>query len=249
MDLTGKNILISGGAKGLGRNLVRRLSAEQVTIGVFDIDEEGLAVVAREHPSVYCAVCDVRDSVMVKAAIDAFTERHNTIDVLVNNAGYVFNSPLISLGKGGWAKHSVEMWDKVIQTDLSSVFYMTVHAVEKMLLNRTKGVVISISSIAAAGNAGQGAYSAAKAGINALTVAWAKELGPMKIRFVGIAPGFISTDTTIESIDEKVLNNWLRQTPVGRIGSPHEITDAIVFAIRNDFVNGKILEIDGGLRI
>jgi len=93
------------------------------------------------------------------------------------------------------------MWEKVIRTDLSSVFYMTVHVVEKMM-QTDKRVVINISSIAASGNAGQSAYSAAKAGVNALTVVWAKELSPMKIRFVGIAPGFTGTDMTLRSVDK-----------------------------------------------
>src|SRR5207249_5316329 len=132
-------------------------------------------------------------------------------------------SPLVSFGAGGVVTHSVDMWEKVIRTDLSAVFYMTAAVVQNMMLKRTKGVVVNISSIAAAGNAGQGAYSAAKAGVNALTVAWAKELGPLKIRCVAIAPGFTATDTTMQAVESPVLNNWVRQTPLRRLGAPEEI--------------------------
>lgn len=249
MDLAGKNILITGGANGIGRTLVERLSNEDVNIGILDLDKDALERVSEVYPHVHCAVCDVGNPETVKNAVDAFAEKHQAIHVLVNNAGVIFNSPLVRFDKDGVVIHSVEMWDKVIQTDLSAVFYMTAHVVQKMAQKRTRGVVVSISSIAAAGNAGQGAYSAAKAGVNALTVAWAKELSPLGIRFVGIAPGFTKTETTIRSLAQNVLSNWAKQTPVRRLGAPEEIVDAIVFAIRNEFMNGKIIEVDGGLRM
>ena len=249
MDLAGKNILITGGANGIGRSLVKRLSNEGANVAVFDIDQEALNGLKSEYPGIYCAICDVSNCEQVKSAINEYSESHNVIDVLVNNAGFIFSSPLLGFGKGGLVKHDIEMWEKVIRTDLSSVFYMTVHVVEKMMAKRTKGVVINISSIAASGNAGQSAYSAAKAGVNALTVVWAKELSPMKIRFVGIAPGFTSTEMTMRSVDKVGLEGLVKQTPLRRLGAPDDITDAIVFAIRNDFVNGKVIEIDGGLRL
>ena len=249
MDVRGKNVLVTGGAKGIGKALVQQLLSEGATVGVFDLDADALAALAAEHPGVHTALCDVGDPAQVKAEIDRFVAAHQRIHVLVNNAGFVFNSPLISLGKGGFVKHDIAMWDKVIRTDVSAVFYMTVNAVENMMATRTRGVVINISSIAASGNAGQGAYSAAKAGVNALTVAWAKELGPMKIRFVAIAPGFTKTDTTVNALEENVLDSWVKQTPARRMGAPEEIADTILFAIRNDFVNGTVLEVNGGLRI
>ena len=249
MDLTGKHVLITGGANGIGKSLVKRLSEEGANVGVFDIDQDALDSLAKEYPNIDCTICDVSDWAQVGSAINGFAEKHKVIDVLVNNAGFIFSSPLMGFGKTGFIKHDVDMWEKVIRTDLSSVFYMTVHVVEKMMAKRTKGVVVNISSIAAAGNAGQSAYSAAKAGVNALTVVWAKELSPMKIRFVGIAPGFTGTDMTMRSVDRNGLDSLVKQTPLRRLGVPDEITDAIVFAIRNDFINGKVIEIDGGLRL
>ncbi|MEI6246490.1 MAG: SDR family oxidoreductase, partial [Acidobacteriota bacterium] len=213
MDVRGKNVLVTGGAKGIGLSLVRQLLAEGAVVGVFDLDREALDRLKAEHADVYVAACDVGDPDQVKIEVARFVEAHKRIHVLVNNAGFVFNSPLISLGKTGFVTHDIAMWDKVIRTDVSGVFYMTVNVVENMMATRTRGVVINISSIAAGGNAGQGAYSAAKAGVNALTVAWAKELGPMRIRFVAIAPGFVNTDTTVQSVETNILDGWVKETP------------------------------------
>jgi len=132
---------------------------------------------------------------------------------------------------------------------LNGVFYMTSHAVRKMVEQRRRGLIINISSICAAGNLGQSAYSASKAAVNALTVTWAKELGPFGIRVAGVAPGFTRTDTTINSMSESVLNDWKSKTPSRRIADPLEIVEGILFIIRNDFFNGRILELDGGLRL
>lgn len=249
MDLAGKNIIVTGGAKGIGKILVEKLAKENANICVFDIDLDALESLRKELPIIYCEVCDVSNFEQVESAINEFYQKFNSIDVLVNNAGLIYNSPLISFGKGGLIRHDTEMWDKVIRTDLSSVFYMTVNVVEKMILKRTKGVIINVSSISAAGNIGQTAYSAAKAGVNALTSLWAKELSSFKIRVAGIAPGFTKTDTTMQSLSESMINEWIRKTPVKRFANPYEIADGILFIIKDDFFNGKILELDGGLTI
>jgi 3-oxoacyl-[acyl-carrier protein] reductase len=249
MDLAGKNVLVTGGANGIGRCLVDRLLSEGANVGVFDLDADGLERLHQEHPEVYTFLCDVSDAEQVQERIAEFVEKVDVIHALVNNAGFIYNAPLVSFGSSGFVKHDVDMWNKVIGVDLSAVFYMTVNVVDRMVARRTRGVVVNISSIAASGNAGQGAYSAAKAGLNALTVAWAKELGPMKIRFVGIAPGFTKTETTLRSVSENMLKDWVKQTPLRRLGAPEEIVDAIVFALSNDFLNGTTVEVDGGLRL
>jgi len=249
MDLTGKNVLVTGGAKGIGRALVAALAGPDTRVCVLDTDREAVDQLLREYPEVDGEICDIGDPTAVQAAVDAIAVRHRAIHILVNNAALIFNSPLVSFGLGGITSHSVEMWDKVIRTDLSGVFYVTAAVVRNMMQRRTKGVVVSLSSVAAVGNAGQGAYSAAKAGVNALTVAWAKELGPLGIRFVAIAPGFTNTETTVRVLEGKVLENWVKQTPLRRMGTPDDIVQSILFAIQNDFLTGKVIEVDGGLRL
>ena len=107
--------------------------------------------------------------------------------------------------------------------------------------------VVTISSVSAGGNAGQSAYSAAKAGVNALTAVWAKELGPLGIRVVAVAPGFTETDSTKEAVSETTLREIVKKVPLRRLGRPEEIADGVLSVIRNDFFNGKVLELDGGL--
>lgn len=249
MKITEKNIIVTGGAKGIGRTLVEKLVKARAKVGVFDLDRNALNNLKMKFPDIFCLSCDVSNFEQVETAVNRFYHKFNTIDVLVNNAGLIYNSPLISFGKRGIIKHDVKMWDMVIRTNLNSVFYMTSNVVEKMILKRTKGLIINVSSICAAGNIGQTAYSAAKAGVNALTSLWSKELSNFKIRVAGIAPGFIKTDTTMESLSESVINDWIRNTPEKRFGEPSEIVDGILFIIKNDFFNGKILELDGGLKL
>ena len=222
---------------------------EEANVGVFDIDSDSLQRLRKDFPEVYPYICDVSEFEEVESAVNEFWGQFGAIDVLVNNAAYIYNAPLISLSKGGVIKHNIEMWDKVIKTDLSSVFYMTSNVVEKMVLTRTKGLIINVSSISAAGNIGQTAYSAAKAGVNALTYLWAKELSSFKIRVAGIAPGFTRTETTMQSISESMIKEWARKTPSRRFAEPSEIADGIMFILKNDFFSGKLLELDGGLRL
>ena len=118
-----------------------------------------------------------------------------------------------------------------------------------MVKTRTRGVVINISSVSASGNAGQSAYSAAKAGVESLTVTWAKELGPWGIRVAGLAPGFTETPSTHNAIAENILEQIRKEVPIGRLGEPSEVAHAVQFLIENDYINGVTLKLDGGLRI
>lgn len=249
MDIKGKKIIVTGGAKGIGLILVHKLIQVGAIVGVFDIDARGLNNLKKDSENIYCHVCDVSDYKQVTAVVDKFYQKFKAIDGLVNNAGLIYNSPLITLTTGKIKKHDLAMWHKVINTDLSSVFYLTVNVVEKMVLNRTKGIIVNISSVCAAGNAGQGAYSAAKAGINALTATWAKELGLMGIRVVSVAPGFTETETMKQSMSDAVVDAWKAKTPLRRLGQPEEIADGIIAIIKNEFFNGKVFELDGGLHV
>ena len=132
---------------------------------------------------------------------------------------------------------------------MDSVFYVSANVAEKMILNRTKGVIINISSVAASGNAGQSAYSAAKSGVNSLTKTWAKELGLLGIRVAGVSPGFCETNSTKNVMGVEVLNEVKKEIPLRRLGKVEEIANGTIFAIKNDYFHGKVLEIDGGLSV
>jgi 3-oxoacyl-[acyl-carrier protein] reductase len=214
-----------------------------------DVDEPGLAKLSKNIKGIYCLPCDVSDNGKVRESIGQFCNKYKTIDALVNNASIIFNSPLVSIKPGSIKPHDVKMWDKVISVNLNAVFYTSLAVAENMISNRTKGVIVNIGSLGAAGNPGQSAYSAAKAAVSTMTITWAKELGPLGIRVVCVAPGFINTETTIKAMQDNVLQEWIRKIPLKRLGETDEVVDCIIFAIKNDFINGKTLAIDGGLTL
>lgn len=246
MELRGKKVLLTGGVRGLGRAIVDALVAQEALITVLDLNEEGLAELRTAYPDIHCIPCNVADYEQVVAAVAEFHEKFKAADVLINNAGILYSEPLVKFSMAGVKKHDVEMWHKVLDTDLSSVFYVSSCVAEKMVYTRTKGVIVNISSVSAAGNLGQSAYSAAKAGVNALTATWAKELGPLGIRVVSVAPGFINTESTNEALTESTIQVIEKEVPLRRLGKAEEIAWGVLSAIENDYFNGKVFEIDGG---
>lgn len=247
MDLRGKQIIVTGGVKGLGRAMVEKLISLECGVTVFDIDVAGLAALQAAHPAIQCVACDLSNYEQVSAGTKKFFADRGAADVLINNAGILYSEPLIKITEDGLKLHDHESWDRVLRTNLNSVFYMTLAVVEKMVTTRTKGVVVNIGSVSAAGNPGASAYSAAKAGVHALTRAWAKELGPMGIRVIAIAPGFMDTDSARAATSETALRETINRVPLRRLGKVDEVAAAAVAAIENDFFNGKIFELDGGL--
>ena len=242
MELRGKQIIVTGGVKGLGRAMVEALVARESKVTVFDIDVTGFEEL--QQAGIRCVACDVTSPDQINAALEEFG---GAPDVLINNAGILYSEPLIKIGEDGLKSHAQESWDRVLKTNLSSVFYVTAPVVAKMVATRTKGVVVNIGSVSAAGNPGASAYSAAKAGVHALTQAWAKELGPMGIRVIAIAPGYMDTDSAHAATSETALRETIKRVPLRRLGKVDEVAAAVVAAIENDFFNGKVLELDGGL--
>lgn len=247
MELRGKKVIVTGGVRGLGRAMVDELVRREAAVTVFDLDGEGLDELGKTYGGVHCVVCDVSDYGRVEASTREYHEKFGAAEVLINNAGILHSAPLVRLSASGIEKHDVAAWNRVLAADLSSVFYMTACVVEKMVATRTRGVIVNISSVSASGNAGQSAYSAAKAGVNALTAVWAKELSLMGIRVVAVAPGFTETDSTKEALSEATLRETVKKVPLRRLGKPEEIADGVMAVIQNDFFNGKVLELDGGL--
>jgi len=248
MDILGKNSIVTGGAAGIGLALVRKLSSNNCQCAVLDIDTDSLMRLSKEIPNIIPITCDVSDPHAVENAVNQAWAELGSIDILVNNAGIMKSAPLVNLfNKGANRLHSVDLWHQVINTNLSSAFYLTSHVADLMLQNRTKGVIINISSIAANGNAGQTAYSAAKAGLNAMTKVWAKELGRFGIRCVAVAPGFTDTSGGSQALEQQLLSQWVEKAPLRRLANPNEIVDSILYAISNDYCNATVLEIDGGL--
>lgn len=249
MKFSEAQVLVTGGGRGIGRHLVERAVAEARRVAIFEKDEAMIADLTAAHSAAKCYLCDVTDPRAVASAVAALESDGFALDVLVNNVGFVHSAPLINLLEKNERVHSAEDWQQVLAANLSSVFYVTGAVVSHMLKSRTKGVVISMSSISARGNAGQSAYSAAKAGVNALTRTWAKELGGLGLRFVSIAPGFMDTPSTREALSDAHLTKLKGQIPLGRLGDVEQVYQAVRFIAENDYVNGTVIEIDGGLVI
>jgi 3-oxoacyl-[acyl-carrier protein] reductase len=246
-DLSGRSALVTGAAGQLGRHIVASL--RDCGARVVAIDREGSDLSALASADVAISTCDLRDDDAAATCIAQAWALAGPISILVNCVGQIHNAPLVNIAAREGGRLSATSWRDTIEANLTAVFIPTAHLVERMAATRTRGVVVSLSSVAAAGNAGQSAYSAAKAGVNAMMAAWAKELGPLGIRFVAIAPGFIDAASTHQALSEPVLKDWARRTPLRRLGHPRDVAAAVLFAIDNAHLTGKVLEIDGGLTL
>lgn len=237
---------MTGGAQGLGLAIARRLAHEGVKVVVADLNAQMLAALPQGLEGVEM---DVTHPEQVKGVVAGVVERHGRVDILVNNAGVIFSEPFVNLLNPDGLMHDYGRFRASLVVNLDSVFIVTAAVVEQMVKRRTKGAIINISSISAHGNEGQTAYSAAKAGVNAMTVTWSKELGRWGIRSNAVAPGFIGTDSTHQALSESVLKHIQGNTPLRRLGQADEVAQAVVALVQNDFINGTVLNVHGGLTI
>ena len=250
MKIVGARVLITGGGSGIGKFLAERLIAEAAEVCVLELDAARCIELSEASGGKIKAwACDVTDPDAIDTALKAIFDSGFEPDVLINNAGVIHSEPLVNMLARGERVHSRESWRHVMATNLDSVFFVTSRVVDHMIAKRKKGIVISISSIAANGNPGQSAYSAAKAGINALTHTWAKELGVLGLRFAAIAPGFFDTPSTRSALSEAAITRLQQQIPLRRMGDLESIYLAARHIIENDYLTGTIMEVDGGLVI
>lgn len=247
MELQNKVAIVTGGASGLGKAITEILLQNGTKVVVLDINSVLLDSL-EENENLLKITCDITQENEIAKAIKQIKMKFSKIDILVNNAGILYSEPLINI-LSKEKRHSVAMWQKVIDINLTAPFVLGAYVAEQMIMSRTKGVIINISSISARGNAGQSAYSAAKAGLESMTTVWAKELGGFGIRSVAIAPGFMDTESTHVAVNEKILQEMKNQTPIKRLGKSEHIADTVKFVIENEHISGKTLEIDGGLVI
>jgi 3-oxoacyl-[acyl-carrier protein] reductase len=168
--------------------------------------------------------------------------------LLINAVGQIWNEPLLAFRGGKLATHAVASWRRVLDANLTASFIMAKCMAAHMAAHGG-GCIINFSSIASGGNAGQAAYSAAKAGIEGLTRTMALELGPLGVRVNALALGFIDASTTREAVAEKQLDEYRGRTPLGRLGQVDDVINAVEFLATNAFVNGAIVQVDGGLRL
>ncbi len=246
MDITKHNIIITGGASGFGEYLVNYFIDKAKKIILLDVNKKGLRKFNNKN-NVDAFFCDLTNPHETEQVIEEIYKKYPDTSILVNNAGLIHSELMFNLFNQQDKRHSIENWDKYLKVNLSSTFYCSLYVIEQMVLKRIKGLLINISSISANGNAGQSVYSAAKAGVNALTVAWGRELSIYGIRTGGIAPGFFDTPSTHKALNPNIIKKITGEIPLRKLGNLEELAKSVQFIIDNDYFNGKILEIDGGM--
>jgi 3-oxoacyl-[acyl-carrier protein] reductase len=253
MQLTDKTVAVTGGARGIGKAIATAFAARGARIALIDLRPEDLETARAELEGTGAVVrtyaANVAREDAVIAALDGIVADFGRLDVMVNNAGIIKDSLLIKVKDGRISgKMGLEQWQAVIDVNLTGVFLCGREAAERMIGLGQGGVIVNISSISKTGNAGQSNYSAAKAGVEAMAVVWAKELARYGIRTGTIAPGFTRTDI-LSGMPPEMLAKVTAPVPLKRLGLPEEIAHAAVFIAENDYFTGRSIEVDGGLRL
>ncbi len=245
MDIKNKHCVVTGAGRGLGKEIATQLLKKGASVHACDISDEAMQSLKKdtEGLNITYNVCDVSN----EESVVAMFNKLERVDVLVNNAGITCDGLFVKVKDNNTTTMSLNDFQNVLNVNLVGVFLSAREAAAKMA-NGDGGVIINISSVSRAGNFGQTNYSAAKAGVDAMTITWSKELAKYNIRCAAIAPGYINTEM-VAKINPKIADRIKAQIPLNRMGEMNEIAETVNFIINNDFVNGKILEIDGGLRI
>ena len=253
MDLKDKVIVITGAARGLGAAMAKRFAAAGSKLALVDLDADSIAETAAACEAEAAAVktygANVANEDEVIALFDQIVSDLGGLDGLVNNAGITRDALLIKYKDGELlSKMSLDQWQSVIDVNLTGVFLCGREAAERMIKLGSKGVIVNISSISRAGNMGQSNYSATKAGVQAMAVTWGKELARYGIRTGAVAPGFINTEM-VAAMKQEARDKITAGIPVRRMGEPDEIAQAVEFIFNNDYFSGRIIEVDGALRL
>ncbi|MAD90086.1 MAG: 3-oxoacyl-ACP reductase [Pseudoalteromonas sp.] len=253
MDIKNKTVVITGGAQGLGFAMATQMAELGANLALIDMQDEVLAEAKAEliklDVKVETYVANVSVEADVEAVFNNIVSDFGAVHVLINNAGILRDGLLLKAKDGVvTAKMELSQFQSVIDVNLTGVFLCGREAAAKMVESGEGGVIVNMSSVARAGNMGQTNYAAAKAGVVAMTTTWAKELGRFGIRVGAIAPGVIRTKMT-DAMKPEAKERLVKMKPVGRLGEAEEIAHTAKYIIENDFFTGRVVEVDGGIRL
>jgi len=243
MRLPGKNALVTGASRGIGRGIALALAKEgaNVAINYFQSKDKAEAVVS-EIRSMHCDAIAIRADVSHREEVEKMVahvlSKFHTIDILVNNAGIGAHGPIEEV--------SEEQWDRVINVNLKGVFNCC-KAVVKHMTSRKQGKIVNISSIAGLRGTGFVPYVASKSGIIGITMSLARELIDFGITVNAVAPGLIDTDMV--GLSQEKRRNIKREIPIGWLGKPEHIGQCVVFLLKDDYMTGQIINVSGGRMI
>ncbi len=251
MNLQDKVIVITGGGQGLGRTIAVEFAKKGAKLALIDLGEELLVetvkLIEAAGSSAKYYLANVTNEEQVEQTFAQIASDFDGLDGLVNNAGILRDGMFVKAKDGEILKKmSLAQFQSVIDVNLTGVFLCGREAAVQMIKHKRQGVIVNMSSIARAGNMGQTNYAAAKAGVVAMTVTWARELGRQGIRVGAIAPGVIKTAMT-DAMKPEMRERLEKMKPVGRLGTPEEIAHTAKYIFENEFFTGRVVEIDGGL--
>jgi 3-oxoacyl-[acyl-carrier protein] reductase len=231
--------LVTGGGTGIGSACCRALAKEGFRVAVHYRSSEESARKLADELGGFTAKADLNDAAQIDALIAALKDCTSRIDVLVNNAGFNVNAPMLAM--------NVEDYDKVAAT-ARGTWYLTKLILRRFMLRKKSGRIVNISSVVGhTGNPGQIPYTMVKAGLDAFTKSLSQELAGRDILVNSVAPGFIDTDMTSE-LPEEIKSLILTRIPQQRMGTPDEVADVVAFlATRGSYVNGTVIHVNGGM--
>lgn len=237
-----KTVIVTGGSRGIGKCIVQNLAQEGYNVVLnYNKSKKEAEKIQNELKEKGCCIeifkADVSKREEVKKLINFSLEKFKNIDILINNAGIAKIQMFNDI--------TDEDWNEMLSTNLNSVFYSIQEVLPNMIHNK-RGCIINISSIwGIVGASCETAYSVSKAGINGLTKALAKELGPSNIRVNAIAPGVIDTEMN-SNLDKAIKKEIENETPLGKIGKPQDIYKCVKWLIEDEFTTGQIISPNGG---
>lgn len=244
-NLKGKIALVTGGSRGIGKAIAKRLASQGATVVINFAQNEAAAnqtikEIEESGGQAFASKFDVSDFDKVHQEIDNIIEKFGGLHILINNAGITQDTLLMRMKE--------EEWDSVISINLKGIFNCT-KAVTRNMFKQREGRIVNLTSVVGEmGNAGQTNYAASKAGIIGFTKACAREMAPRGITVNAISPGFIKTDITDE-LTEDLKKDYISRIPMNRFGTPEDIAGAVSFLVSEDatYITGEVFRINGGI--
>ncbi|MCF7886958.1 MAG: 3-oxoacyl-[acyl-carrier-protein] reductase [Candidatus Omnitrophica bacterium] len=243
MDFKDKVVVVTGAARGIGKQIAYSFAKRKAKVVLFDLDQAQLEIAKKELSGItecQSYLIDVTNSLQLSNVIDKVIDKFSKIDILVNNAGITKDNLALRLSETDW--------DKVLEVNLKGSF-LTSKAVLKKMLKQRSGKIINISSIIGIiGNFGQSNYAASKAGLIGLTKSLSKEVGARGINVNAVAPGYIETKMT-DILSDKVKDEMLKRIPLKRFGSTEDVANTVLFLSSQlaDYITGQVVVVDGGM--